>query len=559
MRSPSTFDAASIDDELGERLQAGSLEREATPTAGFGAIEGFEVLQGGGDEDDEAAEEDPAEVRRERAREARAAAQRATAAERAADKARRRAEGLKEKAAAAVNAAREAESEAKRLTDEAKTERKRADRAAKLAERRLTAAGRSEPARQGVPRPARAIARSTTRASGSGTASAPSSANRRHARAGFRRSPWMPATPSKSGASSTRSSPATSAISAFSCRSASLGSASGGRVPVVHGDERQPDRPADPAEQRDVPLPTAFDDRDPLPVGIVSQRFEHEGQRELLGEPFHQDGGAGQEELAPRGVELGEGAELLVGGEGLGLQQERPDLRPAFGEHELVQPHDVQERGGVRGVEDLVAAGRDEPEQPVQVALRLRREEELGLLHQDDDTGDARLAATTPGRRPARARDAVAPVVGQPSDAASIDGRADDPPRPDGRAAPGRSGRRSCPSRSSAGKKSAGAVAFRPMWDPKARRRPRSWSRRRAPRRSGSTPSRRVVLGDVGGTSGAASGSRSAQIAVSRFDLPVLCSPTIAEIAPGRKLVSFSDRNPRTWTPVSPKAGTRGC
>ncbi|MDQ4108480.1 MAG: hypothetical protein M3138_06700, partial [Actinomycetota bacterium] len=72
----STFDAASVDDELGARLEEGILEREARPTAGFGAIEGFEVLQGGGAaEDEETFDEDPAEVRRERAREARAAAQ----------------------------------------------------------------------------------------------------------------------------------------------------------------------------------------------------------------------------------------------------------------------------------------------------------------------------------------------------------------------------------------------------------------------------------------------------------------------------------------------------
>lgn len=129
-----TFDAASVDDELGERLQFGTLERDAKPTAGFGAIEGFEVLQGGGSEDDEAVEEDPAEARRERAREARAAAQRAASAERAAEKARTRAEDLKEKAAAAVTAAREADSDAKRLADEARTERKRADRSAKAAE-----------------------------------------------------------------------------------------------------------------------------------------------------------------------------------------------------------------------------------------------------------------------------------------------------------------------------------------------------------------------------------------------------------------------------------------
>jgi hypothetical protein len=129
-----TLDAASVDDELGERLQAGILEREARPAAGFGSIEGFEVLLGGGAAgDEEPVDEDPVEVRRERTREARDATRRADAAERAAEKAHHRAEDLKQKATAAVTAAREAEAEAKRLTDEAKTERKRADRAAKAA------------------------------------------------------------------------------------------------------------------------------------------------------------------------------------------------------------------------------------------------------------------------------------------------------------------------------------------------------------------------------------------------------------------------------------------
>jgi hypothetical protein len=125
-----TLDAASIDDELGGRLRDGTLDREARPAAGFGAVEGFEVLTGGGGHE-EAAEtpEDRREAERDRAREARAAAQRAATAERAAEKAARRAEELKERAAAAVTAAREAEAEAKRLADEAKTERKRADRA----------------------------------------------------------------------------------------------------------------------------------------------------------------------------------------------------------------------------------------------------------------------------------------------------------------------------------------------------------------------------------------------------------------------------------------------
>jgi hypothetical protein len=129
-----TLEAAAVDDELGERVATGTLEREAQPTAGFGTIEGFEVLTGGGAEPEEEPAEDRAAEQRERAREARAAAQRAATAERAAERAQRRASQLKEKAAAASAAAKEAESEARRLTDEARTERKRADRAARAAE-----------------------------------------------------------------------------------------------------------------------------------------------------------------------------------------------------------------------------------------------------------------------------------------------------------------------------------------------------------------------------------------------------------------------------------------
>ena len=131
-----TLEAASVDDELGERLAAGTLEREATQAAGFGPIEGFEVLTGGGAE---TAEQEPAEdlaaAKRERAREARAAAQRAATAERAAERARRRADDLRRGGRSGRGRPREAESEAKRLADEARTERKRADRAARARSR----------------------------------------------------------------------------------------------------------------------------------------------------------------------------------------------------------------------------------------------------------------------------------------------------------------------------------------------------------------------------------------------------------------------------------------
>jgi hypothetical protein len=131
-----TLDAASVDDELRERLRGGILERESRPAAGFGAVEGFEVLVGGGGatEEDAGHPEDREADARERTREARAAGQRAAAAERAAEKAARRAGELRTKAEAAVSAARDADAEAKRLAEEAKTERKRADRASKTAD-----------------------------------------------------------------------------------------------------------------------------------------------------------------------------------------------------------------------------------------------------------------------------------------------------------------------------------------------------------------------------------------------------------------------------------------
>jgi hypothetical protein len=131
----STLTAASVEDALAQRLRDGTLDREARPEAGFGAVEGFELLTGGAGAA-EAPEESPAarrEAERERARAAREAERRAGAAERNAQRAAERATQLKEKAAEATAAAKEAEAEAKRLADEARTERKRAERTAREA------------------------------------------------------------------------------------------------------------------------------------------------------------------------------------------------------------------------------------------------------------------------------------------------------------------------------------------------------------------------------------------------------------------------------------------
>jgi hypothetical protein len=132
----STITAASVEEDLGERLREATLEREARPTAGFGAVEGFELLAGGAEGDDAEETETPAarrEAERQRAREAREAERRAAAAERAAERAADHAAALKDRAAEATAAAKEAEGEARRLADEARTERKRADRARRAA------------------------------------------------------------------------------------------------------------------------------------------------------------------------------------------------------------------------------------------------------------------------------------------------------------------------------------------------------------------------------------------------------------------------------------------
>jgi hypothetical protein len=126
-----TLDAASIDGELGAKLRDGVLEREARPIAGFGVIEGFELLTGGGGDTATPERKDLETEARDRAREARTAAQRSATAARAATRAGERAHELRNRADRAEAAARDAEAEAKRLADEAKTERKRAERASK--------------------------------------------------------------------------------------------------------------------------------------------------------------------------------------------------------------------------------------------------------------------------------------------------------------------------------------------------------------------------------------------------------------------------------------------
>lgn len=214
----------------------------------------------------------------------------------------------------------------------------------------------------------------------------------------------------------------------------------------------------------------------------------------------------------------------------------------------------------MRGVEDLVALARDRSKQPVEVALRLGWEEELGLLHQDDQAGDPRLPPRLQPRHEAvrrRGRSSPRGAAG----IRAVNRRSDEIQSPGAGSLLDREARRSSRRADPPGRTGLGT----------GRSLRRGWAPGGVPVTeivdpSASSPTIRMDVVDgrsSSGTSfasnGAAVGSRSAQIAVSRFDLPALCSPTIAAIVPGRKLVSFRDRNPRTCTPVSPKGGTGGC
>ncbi|HSL10639.1 MAG TPA: hypothetical protein VLA82_04935 [Actinomycetota bacterium] len=147
-----TFEAATLDDELAERLRSGTIEKPVTPSAGLEGFEGFAVIPGGaaagedGVGDEEASHEDaPSRMRRAadaataEATRAREVADRAVAA---ADEAAERANELSKAAEDADRAAREAKAEERRLRDEASTARRRADRAQRAAD---AAARRANP------------------------------------------------------------------------------------------------------------------------------------------------------------------------------------------------------------------------------------------------------------------------------------------------------------------------------------------------------------------------------------------------------------------------------
>ena len=81
-------------------------------------------------------------------------------------------------------------------------------------------------------------------------------------------------------------------------------------------------------------------------------------------------------------IGFAEHAEALVGGQRLGLDDRGAGPRVVLDECELLEAPDVEEGGRVGRVEDLVAVVSEAAEQPVEVALRRRSQEQLRFLDQ---------------------------------------------------------------------------------------------------------------------------------------------------------------------------------
>jgi hypothetical protein len=129
-----TFEAATLDPSVAERVRVGVLDRTVKPSGGLGSVEGFTVLEGGAAA---APPKKPSDAKREAAQAVKAAERAETHADAAADrsrKARAAADQAVRQAEELAAAARAAETEAKRLAAEAKTARTRADRAVRRAE-----------------------------------------------------------------------------------------------------------------------------------------------------------------------------------------------------------------------------------------------------------------------------------------------------------------------------------------------------------------------------------------------------------------------------------------
>ena len=118
------------------------------------------------------------------------------------------------------------------------------------------------------------------------------------------------------------------------------------------------------------------------------------GKRQALGLALDQDDGQRKEHLAALVVELGGQPHALRVAQRLGARaMHRAPTAAQIEADDLIVVRGIDESRRPRRIDDLVAALGKASEQPVQVALRLRRQEQLRLLDQEDLADHGRLAA----------------------------------------------------------------------------------------------------------------------------------------------------------------------
>ena len=106
---------------------------------------------------------------------------------------------------------------------------------------------------------------------------------------------------------------------------------------------------------------------------------------DLLGHPLDQDRRPREEQLGALGVELAHDAKCVLDVDPLEPIDRRHAEPVASDEIDLLQRSDAEKAWSMRGEEDLVAGLCEPPDQPAEIPMRLRSEEQLWLLDCEHD------------------------------------------------------------------------------------------------------------------------------------------------------------------------------
>ncbi len=165
----------------------------------------------------------------------------------------------------------------------------------------------------------------------------------------------------------------------------------------------------------DLPPHSTIADRSP--VDVVSEREEHGRKHELLRAALDEHRRARKEELVPLRVELADDPEGRRRRRAAGAASPGSRQATVLHEDELLQAADVEERRRMRRVDDLVVGECKRAQEAVEVALGLGAKEELRLLDEQEDAGEAGLDHVLHGPQKASAGPAPEPLVRLPQHA----------------------------------------------------------------------------------------------------------------------------------------------